>query len=317
MADGSLRVLLIGSPNSGTSLLFNRLTGLSQKVANFPGITVDVGMGAIQALPDHQLVDFPGTYSLQAISAEEQIAVEQFEHALEDPDVEQVLCLIDATRLEKSLYFTLQVIRDCQRNGKRVTVLANMIDVLDRHGLELDTQGLADALGTRVLPISARSGKGIEGIIQALQTSAGQPATGKFADTPDELLRGEAHQLARPLSVADVVANHGEVVGRDPLEDLSRRLLGQRLRVALVLGQAQRSRVDDGCAGVDQLRPVRGRIQLHLLHQALEVHLAQFRMPKQQEVQMSHVPLPPTQRWPPGGTPLVTGRVMVLGAALV
>jgi ferrous iron transport protein B len=197
VADTSSKVLLVGSPNSGKSLLFNRLTGLSQKVANFPGITVDVGMGAIQALPDRQLVDFPGTYSLQAISAEERVAVEQFEQALTDPGVEQVLCLIDATRLEKSLYFTLQVIRDCQSNGKRVTVLANMIDVLDRHDLELDTRGLSDALGTRVLPVSARSGKGIDTIIEALQTSADLPATGKFTDTPDELLRGEAHQLSR------------------------------------------------------------------------------------------------------------------------
>ena len=73
------RVLLIGSPNSGKSLLFNRLTGLQQKVANFPGITVDVGVGRLQALPEVELIDFPGTYSLQAISAEEKVAVEQFE----------------------------------------------------------------------------------------------------------------------------------------------------------------------------------------------------------------------------------------------
>lgn len=74
------RIILIGSPNSGKSLLFNRLTGLSQKVANFPGITVDVGSGKLQALPDKVLVDFPGTYSLQAISAEEEVAVDYFEH---------------------------------------------------------------------------------------------------------------------------------------------------------------------------------------------------------------------------------------------
>ncbi len=61
MPDGRRKTLLIGSPNSGKSLLFNRLTGMSHKVANFPGITVDVGMGAMQALPDRQLVDFPGT----------------------------------------------------------------------------------------------------------------------------------------------------------------------------------------------------------------------------------------------------------------
>ncbi len=193
------KIILIGSPNSGKSLLFNRLTGLSQKVANFPGITVDVGMGKLQALPDKQLVDFPGTYSLQAISAEERVAVEYFESALDDPEVEQVLCLIDATRLEKSLLFTLQVIRDCELHGKKVSVLANMIDVLDSHGLELDVAGLSAALHTPVFPISARSGKGIDAVIAELA----KPIPGDVAqrdhlvDTPDEILRGEAHKLAR------------------------------------------------------------------------------------------------------------------------
>ena len=97
------RVILIGSPNSGKSMLFNRLTGLQQKVANFPGITVDVGTGAMRGLPDTELVDFPGTYSLQAISAEEEVAVDYFERALKDDQVQHVLCVIDATRLEKSL----------------------------------------------------------------------------------------------------------------------------------------------------------------------------------------------------------------------
>ena len=58
------KIILVGSPNSGKSLLFNRLTGLHHKVANFPGITVDVGMGSMRALPEVQLVDFPGTYFL-------------------------------------------------------------------------------------------------------------------------------------------------------------------------------------------------------------------------------------------------------------
>jgi ferrous iron transport protein B len=192
------RTLLIGSPNSGKSLLFNRLTGLSHKVANFPGITVDVGVGAIQALPDMQLVDFPGTYSLQAISAEERVAVDEFEKALDDPEVDRVLCLIDATRLEKSLYFTLQVIRDCQRHGKPVTVLANMMDVIERHDLAFDVDGLAEAIRTPVMPVSARSGKGIEALIAHLGSSGGAPLVeSSLADTPDELLRGTAHQLAR------------------------------------------------------------------------------------------------------------------------
>lgn len=193
------RVLLVGSPNSGKSLLFNRLTGLSQKVANFPGITVDVGVGRLQKLPDLELVDFPGTYSLQAISAEEKVAVDQFERALEEPQVEQVLCVIDATRLEKSLYFTLQVIRDCERSGKRVMVLANMVDVLDKHDLDLDYEALAEALHTPVLPISARTGKGVDEVVAQIARNHQVPMESPRAhlvDTPDELLRGSAHQLA-------------------------------------------------------------------------------------------------------------------------
>ena len=193
------KVILIGSPNSGKSLLFNRLTGLHQKVANFPGITVDVGVGRLQDQPDTELIDFPGTYSLQAISAEEAVAVDYFERALDDPQVSHVLCVIDATRLEKSLYFTLQVIRDCERHGKRVTVLANMIDVLDSHGLTLEVAELEAALHTPVLPISGRSGKGVEAIAAQLEASR---EAGEFIprshllDSPDELLRGTAHQLA-------------------------------------------------------------------------------------------------------------------------
>ena len=193
------KVILIGSPNSGKSLLFNRLTGLAQKVANFPGITVDVGVGRLQALPDVELIDFPGTYSLQAISAEEAVAVEHFERALDDPEVGYVLCLIDSTRLEKSLYFTLQVIRDCERHGKRVMVLANMIDVLDAHGLTLDAAALSAALHTPVMPVSARSGKGVDAVIRELEKGLSTdkpPPRAHLVDTPDVLLRGTAHQLA-------------------------------------------------------------------------------------------------------------------------
>lgn len=193
------KIILIGSPNSGKSLLFNRMTGLHHKVANFPGITVDVGVGRMRSMPDVELVDFPGTYSLQAISAEEQVAVEHFERALDDAEVSHVLCVIDATRLEKSLYFTLQVIRDCERHGKPVTVLANMVDVLDNHKLVLDFTALAKELETPVFPVSARSGKGMEAVVSHLQASSGLAPVApraRLLDSPDVLLRGTAHQLA-------------------------------------------------------------------------------------------------------------------------
>jgi len=196
------KVLLMGSPNSGKSLLFNRLTGLHHKVANFPGITVDVSWGRVQAVPGMELIDFPGTYSLQAISADEKVAVEYFERSLIDPDVSQVLCVVDATRLEKSLYFTLQVIRECARHGKQVTVLANMIDVLDSHKLSLDTEALGVALRACVLPVSARSGKGLEAVLSALKEAplpcaSAADAGGQQVYSSDEQLRATAHKLAQ------------------------------------------------------------------------------------------------------------------------
>lgn len=193
------RVLLIGSPNSGKSLLFNRLTGLSQKVANFPGITVDVAVGHLRALPDVELQDFPGTYSLQPISSEERLAVEYFQRALSDAAVKHVFCVIDATRLEKSLYFTLQVVRECQRHGKTATVLANMADVIESNHLSFDHLGLSEAIGVPVLPVSGRSGSGITAVIDHLRNAlvASIKSDDRWAETPDALLRGTAHQMAR------------------------------------------------------------------------------------------------------------------------
>lgn len=192
------KVLLIGSPNSGKSSLFNRLTGLNHRVANFPGITVDVASGPLARMPDVELIDFPGTYSLQPISAEETVAVEYFKRSLADPEVRHVLCVVDITRLEKSLYFTLQVTRECQRHGKPITVLANMSDVLEANGLTADTEGLSREIGAPVLPVSARKNAGLEAVVDRLRkvliSDDSQP--GRWADTPDALLRGTAHQLS-------------------------------------------------------------------------------------------------------------------------
>ncbi len=196
------RVLLLGSPNSGKSSLFNRLTGLSQRVANYPGITVDVASGALLSVPDTELVDFPGTYSLQPISGEEAVAVDFLADALSDDKVSHVLCVADATRLQKSLHFILQVIRECERCRKPVTVLANMADVIRDNGLSFDSGGLADALGVPVINISAKESLGFDAVVARVREPAATQATAvdRWLETPDEMLRGTAQQLAQRFS---------------------------------------------------------------------------------------------------------------------
>ena len=204
------RVLLLGSPNSGKSSLFNRLTGLSQRVANYPGITVDVASGPMVSLPDTELVDFPGTYSLEPISGEEAIAVSFLNEALADDNVSHVLCVADATRLEKCLHFILQVIRECQLHQKPVTILANMSDVIRDNQLHFDPIGLSEALGVQVISVSARESQGFESLVECLGGDAALNlhADRNWRETPNEILRGTAQQLAEKFSPkGDVLIN--------------------------------------------------------------------------------------------------------------
>ena len=193
------KIALIGSPNSGKSLLFNRLTGLNQKVANFPGITVNIASG--QSLDDSsiQYLDLPGVYSLQAISGEEQVAVEAFTQALEENLLDTVICVVDSTRLEKGLIFALQVLKTCHNYNKPMLIAANMVDVLDQHSMQFDSQGLAEALKIPVIPISARTGLGLSELTEATATTNVPPQ--KFESdiiASDESINHlHAQQLAR------------------------------------------------------------------------------------------------------------------------
>ena len=193
------KALIIGSPNSGKSLLFNKLTGLNHKVANFPGITVAASAGKAQGHPDLTLVDCPGVYSLNAISGEEQVAVAAFNNALQDPEVSTVICVLDSTRLEKGLFFTLQILDACHKTDKKVVVAANMIDVLDNHKLALDADGLAAALCCPVIAVSARNGQGVDQLIDAIDTpqQASSKAPSATIAVDDNGLRNKAESLAK------------------------------------------------------------------------------------------------------------------------
>jgi len=186
------KVLLIGKPNSGKSLLFNRLTGLQQKVANFPGVTVEVKSGA---WGDYELLDFPGSYSFSPLTQDESVAVDELHRAINEGGTKAVMCVLDAVQLERSLVFALQALEFCRRQNKPMIVLLNMYDELQAQSLSLDATGLARELGTPVYLVSGKTRFGLNALYEAVGLSK----------TPSTSVEISASELAKKYSmVGDV-----------------------------------------------------------------------------------------------------------------
>lgn len=162
----TLRIALVGNPNSGKSSLFNALTGLNQKVGNFPGVTVDKKTGQLWLSSSMQaeITDLPGTYSLYPRSEDEQVTFNVLldEHNASHPDL--VLVVADATNLRRNLLFITQIID----LGLPTALIVNKIDLAREQGYELNLQVLSVKLGIPVLATDARSGQGIKELKQLL-----------------------------------------------------------------------------------------------------------------------------------------------------
>lgn len=156
----NLTIGFIGNPNCGKTTLFNAYTGANLKVANWPGVTVERVEGAIK---DHdlniRLVDLPGTYSLTSYTMEEQVS-RQF--ILSD-EVDVIIDVADASALERNLYLTLQLLE----LGKPVVLALNMMDIVEKRGMEIDTHRLPEMLGIPVIPVSARKRTGLDVLLHA------------------------------------------------------------------------------------------------------------------------------------------------------
>lgn len=159
MAEKKLHIALVGNPNSGKSTLFNTLTGLNQKVGNFPGVTVDKKTAIIN-LEDGskaELIDLPGTYSLYPRRADEWVAYKVLIDADKDIKADIILLLVDASNLKRNLLFCSQII-DLKIP---VVVALTMNDIAAKKGIQIDVDGLAIALGVPVIEISPRKNKDI------------------------------------------------------------------------------------------------------------------------------------------------------------
>ncbi|MBX9844714.1 MAG: ferrous iron transporter B [Xanthobacteraceae bacterium] len=149
----SWRFALVGTPNSGKTALFNALTGSRQKVANYPGVTVERKAGTLQTAAGHRidLVDLPGTYSLRGRSPDEEITrdVVLGKLAAEAPDV--LLCVADATNLRVALRLVIEL----KRTGRPLLLVLNMIDIARRRGIDIDLDRLSSELGVPVVTSTA------------------------------------------------------------------------------------------------------------------------------------------------------------------
>jgi len=169
-------VAIIGPPNSGKSTLFNRLTGLRQKVANFPGVTVEQRIGRAKMSGEREtiLIDLPGVYSLNPRSEDEQVTRDVLTGAMKDvPKPDAVLLILDCTNLGRHLVLAAPIL-----SLKLPTlVILNMADDLRNRGGAVDTAALACELGAPVALISASKGEGIDKVFQFMKgTAAGTAA---------------------------------------------------------------------------------------------------------------------------------------------
>jgi len=166
MSKKDIKVALIGNPNTGKTSLFNQLTGLTQKVGNYPGVTVDKKQGTckLSATQNAVITDLPGTYSINPTSVDESIVLKTLlkKDIKESPDV--ILVVADVENLKRNLLLFSQI-----KDLEIPTVLAiNMVDQMNRKGISIDLTALKEELNTEVVLISARKNQGIEAVKAAI-----------------------------------------------------------------------------------------------------------------------------------------------------
>jgi len=199
-------VAVVGNPNAGKSALFNALTGARQKVGNYPGVTVERKSGRM-SLPDGrpvELVDLPGTYSLDPSSPDEAVTRDVLLGTQEGERLPSALVVVvDATNLDNHLRFVLQLIA----LGMPTVVALNMIDMAERDGLVLDPQALSRELGVPVIPTVAVRKRGVEELKAQIGLMAGDSSIRLRAGAAEDVLKQDIVHLqrrARAIALAAV-----------------------------------------------------------------------------------------------------------------
>ncbi|MEH6757880.1 MAG: ferrous iron transporter B [Parasphingorhabdus sp.] len=205
MSESEPLIVLAGNPNAGKSALFNALTGARQKIANYPGVTVERKSGHFK-LPGGQhveLVDLPGSYSLDPTSPDEAVTrsvVMGEQKGERKPDA--IIIVLDAANLDNHLRFALEVIA----LGRPVIVALNMIDLAERDGLTLDAEKLEAALGVPVVPTVAVRRRGLDELSAAIEERLAQKTDQQnivISKERDHGLRAQAKKIANSVVISE------------------------------------------------------------------------------------------------------------------
>lgn len=192
---------LAGNQNCGKTTLFNALTGSSQHVGNFPGVTVDQKVGEIRDAKSCSVVDLPGIYSLRPYTQEEIVA----RNFILNNKPDGIINIVDATNIERNLYLTLQLLE-----LRIPMVLAlNMMDEVHANGGTVDVQKMSEALGIPVVPISAIKGEGISELVQQAIATARKKALPKVTDFCEST--SAVHRCIH--AVVHLIADHADAIG--------------------------------------------------------------------------------------------------------
>jgi len=160
-----MKVLLMGHPNVGKSAFFNRLTGARATESNYPGTTVDYTKGWMRIEGKNiEVIDVPGTFSLEAKDKAEEVAIKM----LEENKEAIIICIIDASKIERGLYLALQVIE----KGYPVVIALNMWDVAKDKNIEIDIKQLEKILGVPIVPTIAIGGEGIREVVSRIKETS-------------------------------------------------------------------------------------------------------------------------------------------------
>ena len=202
------KVALVGNPNAGKSALFNAMTGARQKIANYPGVTVERKAGRL-ALPNGEpveLIDLPGSYSLDATSPDEEVTrklvLGEFEGE-SPPDV--IVLVIDAANLEQHLVFAQEILE----LGKPTVVALNMIDLAERDGLVLDPQALENAIGVPVVPTVAVRRRGLQELAAAIGDAETVAEIRDHDEPRPHITLTERRLTARNMAKAAILSESG------------------------------------------------------------------------------------------------------------